>query len=359
MSSELKHFTDIEFSFNRILEDFNPDISLIKTKCDLETLRSLYVSMVKIRLVEQLIASKREGGLIGGPVHLSVGQEAIPVGISQHLTKDDKVFSAHRSHAHILALQTDVQKLFAELLGKETGLSHGMGGSMHLIDLANGFLGSTPIVGGTVPLAVGAAWASLMNNRKDISVSYLGDGAMEEGIVQESLNLAKTYNIPILFVVENNLFASHMHIQQRQPSSSTARFAAANLIPFKVVDGNNILEVSEISSQFISEMRQGAGPRFIEAVTFRWFGHVDWREDIDVGVSRSAEDLSNWKKKDPIARLARFIINNSNLTIDDLTELEVNLRNIISTQWEIAEKDKNPNPKVIKEYVYSQASYGK
>ena len=358
MSSDLNHFGDIEISINRILENFNPEISLINSKFDLEILRSLYVNMVKIRLVEQLIAIKREGGLIGGPVHLSVGQEAIPVGISQYLTKNDKVFSAHRSHAHILALNTDVRSLFAELLGKETGLSHGMGGSMHLIDLANGFLGSTPIVGGTVPLAVGAAWASLMNKKKDISVSYLGDGAIEEGVVQESLNLAKTYNIPVLFVIENNLFASHMHIQQRQPSSSTARFAAANLIPFKIVDGNNILEVSETASQFISEMRQGGGPRFIEAITFRWFGHVDWREDIDVGVSRSAEDLSNWKKKDPIARLAKFIMNNSSLTSDDLTEIETNLRNQILKDWEIAEKDKSPNPKVIKDYVYSQVKHG-
>jgi pyruvate dehydrogenase E1 component alpha subunit len=328
-------------------------------KLDLETLNILYLSMLQIRLAEQLIARKRELGLIGGPVHLSVGQEAIPVGVSQSLTKDDAIFSAHRSHAHLLALGTNVHGLFSELLGNSSGLSRGMGGSMHLIDLANGFLGSTPIVAGTVPLAVGAAWASIMKGNSNIAVSYLGDGAMEEGVVHESLNLARIYNIPVLFVVENNLFASHMHINQRQPNSSTARFAAANMIPFKVIDGNNVLEISETASQFISEMREGGGPRFIEAITFRWFGHVDWREDIDVGVSRSADDLNNWKLKDPIKRLRNFIISNSKLDESYFNNLEEKILNQLDAQWDLAEKDTSPNTNVIKQYVYSKGFYDK
>jgi pyruvate dehydrogenase E1 component alpha subunit len=259
----------------------------------LQQLRNFLRSMLLIRKAEQHLAGERKHGHIGGPVHLGVGQEAVAVGVSASLRKTDRIFGAHRSHAHLLALGTSLRGLFAELLGKNTGVSKGMGGSMHLWDQSQGFYGSVPIVAGTVPLAVGAALAAKMQKSSDVAVAYLGDGAMEEGVVHESLNLARIYNLPVLFVVENNLFASPMHISLRQPKDSTARFAEANDIPWRLLDGNNVTLVASTAAEFIAEMRAGKGPMFLEAVTHRWYGHVDWREDIDVGVHRSLDELTN------------------------------------------------------------------
>ena len=177
--------------------------------CDLdsEVLKRMLKSMITIRKTEQRLALAREKGLIGGPVHLGVGQEAIAVGISESLRSTDRVFGAHRSHSHLLALNPDFYKLFAEVLGKETGFSKGMGGSMHLFDQPSGFYGSVPIVAGTVSLAVGAAMAAKMQGTQDLGLAYIGDGAVEEGVVHESFNLAKMQMAPMLFVIENNLFA--------------------------------------------------------------------------------------------------------------------------------------------------------
>ena len=178
--------------------------------------------MLKIRAVENQLAEGRRAGLIKGPVHLGAGQEAIAVGLSKYLTPQDMVFGAHRSHAHVLALGSKIKSLFAEVLGKESGLNKGMGGSMHLWDRNVGFCGSVPIVAGTVPLALGAALAAKLQNSGKVAVAYFGDGAIEEGVVHECLNFASIKKLPIVFVVENNLMASHMDIHLRQPSASTA-----------------------------------------------------------------------------------------------------------------------------------------
>ena len=168
---------------------------------------------------------------------------------------------------------------------------------MHLYDQSSGFYGSVPIVSGTVALAVGSAMASRMQGLDDIGLAYIGDGAVEEGVVHESFNLAKVQNAPMLFVIENNLFASHMHISLRQPSNMTSRFAVANDIPFKVVDGNDVCSIYNAAADQISAMRDGGGPMLLELVTYRHYGHVDWRDDIDVGVERSLDDVDNWKQK--------------------------------------------------------------
>jgi TPP-dependent pyruvate/acetoin dehydrogenase alpha subunit len=251
-----------------------------------EILKSMLNSMSIIRKTEQQLAKGRQEGLIGGPVHLGVGQEAIAVGISQLLQKTDRVFGAHRSHSHLLALNPDFYRLFAEVLGKASGFSKGMGGSMHLFDQANGFFGSTPIVAGTASLAVGAAMAANLQNLNNVGVAYIGDGAVEEGVVHESFNLAKIQNAPVLFAIENNLFSSHMHISLRQPNDKISRFAEANEIPYELVDGNDVVAVFSAAKKQISDMREGKGPRLLELITYRWYGHVDWREDVDVGVKK-------------------------------------------------------------------------
>ncbi len=321
---------------------------------DTETLQQMLSTMLLIRKTEQQLALGKKNNLIGGPVHLGAGQEAIAVGVSQNLRKTDRVFGAHRSHSHLLALNPNFYRLFAEVLGKETGFSKGMGGSMHLYDQPNGFYGSVPIVAGTVALAVGAAMAAKMQKTDDIGVVYIGDGALEEGVVHESFNLAKIQKAPMLFVIENNLFASHMHISSRQPSDMTSRFAIANNITHKLVDGNDVVAVSKASKELIDDMRAGKGPALIELVTYRWYGHVDWRDDIDVGVKRSLDDVENWKKRDPILRLSKSMIKAKIWTMEQEKILNNKIDKEIQIAWEKAMNDSYPSSDATLKYVYSQ-----
>ena len=278
--------------------------------------------MLCIRAAERKIADGKKNGLIGGPVHLGVGQEAVAVGVAGSLRTTDRIFGAHRSHSHILSMEIDFTALFAEVLGRVAGFSRGMGGSMHLWNQPSGFYGSVPIVSGTVPLAVGAGLAAKMQGLDDIAVAYFGDGAVEEGVVHECLNFAKVQQIPVLFVVENNFFASHMHISQRQPTESTTRFALANEIPSLMVDGNDVAAVFRAATELIDSARRGMGPGFLELATYRWYGHVDWREDLDVGVNRSAEDLKKWKQLDPVARLKTALLGKSMISESEFCRLE-------------------------------------
>ncbi|MGZ8189888.1 MAG: thiamine pyrophosphate-dependent dehydrogenase E1 component subunit alpha [Methylococcaceae bacterium] len=309
--------------------------------------------MLRIRQAERCLANGRRDGLIGGPVHLGAGQEAVATGVAAELRKTDRVFGAHRSHSHVLAMGADLYRLFAEVLGKETGLSRGMGGSMHLWDKPNGFYGAVPIVSGTVSLAVGAALAAKMQGTGDIGLAFLGDGAVEEGVVHESLNLGRMLKAPVLFVVENNLFASHMHISLRQPKASTARFAIANDMPYEVLDGNDVVSVHQATAKLVSNVRNGGGPAFLEAVTYRWYGHVDWREDIDVGVNRSAGDVSAWRKRDPIARLAAGLIQAGLCDEQFVPGLEAKVAEEVEDAWFRALSDPYPEPSALLSRVYA------
>lgn len=341
---------------NDLLGFDNPHISLLPLEVgglESSRLRELLHDMMLIRKAEQKLASERQSGAIGGPVHLGVGQEAAAVGVSYHLSPSDMVFGAHRSHSHYLALGGSVQALFAEVLGKKTGCSKGMGGSMHLWDQPNGFYGSVPIVAGTVSLAVGAALGAKLKNTKSVAIAYFGDGAIEEGVVHESLNLASTMKLPIIFVVENNLFASHMHISLRQPNTSVSRFALANNIQYQLVDGNDVINVSDAAKQLIMDARDKSMPGFLELVTHRWYGHVDWREDIDVGVHRSSADLKAWRKRDPIQRLIDALIAKNILTAKDLDDLSEDLNSRIELCWKMAKEDEYPTDDALLACVYA------
>lgn len=322
---------------------------------DIAALLTQLQMMLRIRLAERCLADGRRDRLIGGPVHLGVGQEAVAVGVAAELRKSDRVFGGHRSHSHVLSMGASLHRLFAEILGKDTGLSRGMGGSMHLWDQPNGFYGAVPIVSGTVPLAVGAALAAKMQGGGDVGVAYLGDGAVEEGVVHESLNLARMLKAPAIFVVENNLFASHMHISLRQPKESTARFAAANDIPYEIVDGNDVVKVRAAAARLIERARAGHGPGFLEAVTYRWYGHVDWREDVDVGVNRSAEEVGVWRKRDPVARLVAGLQALGLIDADHLAVIEAKIAEEVAEAWKLAQSDAYPPLSALTSRVFSGA----
>jgi pyruvate dehydrogenase E1 component alpha subunit len=347
-----------KFSLSRLADpdEFHDELEIAGVSDN--RLKSYLFSMLRIRLAEQQLAAARREGLIGGPVHLGVGQEAVAVGVSTNLRASDRVFGAHRSHSHLLATGSSVEGLFAEVLGRDSGHSRGMGGSMHLCDQPNGFYGSVPIVAGSVPLAVGAGLAAKLQQSGDVAVAYLGDGAIEEGVVHESLNLAQIQEIPVIFVLENNLFASHMHISARQPYDSTARFAAVNGIEHRIVDGNDVIEVAAASRDLIDAARAGKGPGFIEAVTYRWYGHVDWREDVDVGLNRSTEELSNWRLRDPIRRLKDAMCSARAWDDSDHLALQTQLQQEIDAAW--AEAMQGPFPKeeaLLERVYYAQTVY--
>jgi pyruvate dehydrogenase E1 component alpha subunit len=286
-------------------KQFNTPVDLANIGNDV--ILSMLHDMILIRRSEEGIAKLVESGEVKCPCHFAIGQEATAVGVAHHLRPTDRGFGTHRSHSHYLASGGSVDKLFAEVLGRATGASHGMGGSMHLYAAEQGFAGSVPIVAGTVPLAVGAGLAAQMDGNGDIGIAYFGDGACEEGVVHEALNLAASMNIPVLFVVENNLFSSHMDISSRQPNDRTARFAEAHAIDARVVDGNDVVAVSQAAGELIENARAGHGPGFLEAVTYRWLGHVGPDPNIDVGLRRSVEEVNAWKNRDPIRRLEQAL----------------------------------------------------
>lgn len=308
--------------------------------------------MLTIRLAESRIGDGVASGTVRCPCHLAIGQEAAAVGVSMHLRATDRVFGAHRSHAHFLAMGGSLHGLFAEVLGKNTGVSRGMGGSMHLIDRKRGFYGSVPIVGATIPIAVGAGLAAKMDGSGDVAVSFFGDGATEEGSFHESMNLARMLNVPVLFVCENNFFSSHLHISQRQPTNSVARYATAHGIPAATVDGNDVGAVAGAVSQALARMRVDREPFFLECVTYRWRGHVGHREDEDVGVLRK-DDLALWKLRDPISRLVAGLVARKVYPQGEFERVEGLVRASVEAAWERALADEFPAISELTARVYS------
>ena len=308
--------------------------------------------MILIRAAEEWIGDMVAAGHIRCPCHLAIGQEAPAVAVARHVVPGDRMFGAHRSHAHYLALGGSVHKLMAEVQGKVTGVSRGFGGSMHLLDVARGFMGSVPIVGATIPIATGAGLAAKLDGRQGLAVSWLGDGATEEGAFHESLNLAAAMQLPVLYVCENNLFSSHLHIDLRQPSNVTARFAEAHRVPWETVDGNDLVALDAAVGRAVAAIRAGGSPRFLEAVTYRWRGHVGPREDEDVGVKRK-EDLSQWKGRDPIRRLADALIADDLLTPAALEAMWTEARAEVAAAWDQATADPFPPTEDLLGVVYA------
>jgi len=307
--------------------------------------------LILIRKSELLLAEKASTQEFKTPIHLGIGQEAVAVGISENLKKTDFIFGNHRSHAHYLSVGGSLFELFAEILGKSTGCSGGKGGSMHITSPSNGFVGSMPIVAGTIPIALGAALSAKIAGKGDIAVSYFGDGAVEEGVFHESLNLASVMELPILFVCENNLFSSHLHISERQPDQNISRFANANKITAVQADGNNVDEVMLSSKAIIEQIRQSGKPGFIEAFTYRLYGHVGYEQDENVGLNRKI-DLENWRHKDPIALHKNKLLKSKTISELEFSEIEMNIENFTNKCWDDAKNSPYPEGNQLLKNVY-------
>jgi TPP-dependent pyruvate/acetoin dehydrogenase alpha subunit len=288
------------------------------------------------------------------PCHLGIGQEAVAVGVSHCLNSADRVFGGHRSHSHYLALGGSVYRLLAEVLGKQDGASRGMGGSMHLLGRDVGFYGSVPIVGATIPMAVGAAIAAQMDGKGAVGVAYFGDGATEEGVFHESMNLASNFKYPVLFVCENNLFSSHMHISLRQPADRIARYAEAHRVAAASVDGNDVVAIARATQDLLKGVRAGKGPAFLEAITYRHRGHVGPSDDIDVGVARCLEDLTSWKRRDPIDRLEKALSESGIVARGDFDALTRRLLDEVHSASARAQAADYPPESALLDRVYAK-----
>jgi pyruvate dehydrogenase E1 component alpha subunit len=272
----------------------------------LERLARMYESMVRIRAAEERIADLVEAGEIGTPCHLYIGQEAIAAGVCEALDVDDTVWGGHRSHGHYLAKGGSLDGMIAEIYGKASGCAGGRGGSQHLFAPEVGILGTVPLVAATIPLAVGAALAAKLRGDRRVAVSFFGDGATEEGHFHESMNLAAVHKLPVIFVCENNFYASHMALLQRRAKDNIAVAAEVHGVAGEVLDGNDVGAMYTAAATAVERARRGDGPSLLECRTFRWRGHVGPAWDMDVGVKRK-DELAAWRPKDPVTRAAALL----------------------------------------------------
>lgn len=319
-----------------------------------KTLISSFEKILKIRSAENLLAENKKKGIIDSPVHLAAGQEAIAVSLANFKLKGDVIFGNHRSHHHILSLNTDLTKFFKEILCKKDGLSNGYGGSMHLVDKKAGFYGSVPIVTGSLSIATGAAFALKTKNKKNVAISYFGDGATEEGVMHESLLFASKNELPLIYALENNEYSSNIHISQRHNSNNLVRFAKSHGISSKILDGNNFIELTHKLKKIFSYVRDKRKPYFLEFKTYRFYGHVDWREDIDVGVERSKKKLESWKKKDPIIKLEEFILKKGLLSNTEINNKKRKIYQFVNKSWNDALRGTEQSKKDLLKFVYHE-----
>jgi len=279
-----------------------------------DLLERLYTGMLRVRVVEERIAALYLEQEMRCPVHLSVGQEAVAAGVSAALGSEDYVLSGHRAHAHYIARGGSLRAMLAELYGRVTGCCQGKGGSMHLVDTSVGFLGAVPIVGSTVPIAVGAALGSSMKRQARVTVAYFGEAATEEGVFHEAINYAVLRKLPVVFVCENNFFSVYSPLSVRQPEGREVyKLAEAYGLPAVKDDGNDAVTVYQHAKAAVDKARAGGGPTFLELVTYRWREHCGPHYDNDLGY-RSMAELEEWKKKDPLPRLERRLLDERVLT---------------------------------------------
>jgi TPP-dependent pyruvate/acetoin dehydrogenase alpha subunit len=267
----------------------------------------IYRSLYRIRRIEEEVVRVYPTDKVKSPIHLSIGQEAVSVGVCEALRTDDIVFGTYRNHAVYLAKGGDVKKMVAELYGKATGCAKGKGGSMHLVDVAMGVMGGSAVVGTTIPQAVGYAFGLKLQQSDRIVVSFFGDGAVEEGAFHESLNFAALKKLPIIFVCENNFYAIHSRQEARQSPPDICTLARAYGMTAERIENNDVLTIHETITKAVGDLRGGAaGPRFFECMTYRWKEHVGPAGDFQAGY-RSYEEARPWVEGDQVKRIGQMI----------------------------------------------------
>jgi pyruvate dehydrogenase E1 component alpha subunit len=285
-----------------------------------------------IRAFEEKVSALYAARQIVGLLHLGIGQEAVAVGVCGLLRPDDYVFGGHRSHGHAIAKGADINRLMAEIAGRATGYCAGKGGSMHLVALDAGFITATGVVGGTIPLALGAAFAAKEKKAGQVAVVFFGDGAGQAGPFHESLNIASLWQLPVIFVCENNGYAEFTPLSAHTKIKRLAQHAKTYGIPNSTVDGNDLMAVRTAMSKAVEQCRAGKGPVFVECLTHRLRGHYEG----DPAKYRELSQLAEWRKKDPIARVARLLKQKRAISDKELEAVEREARALIERAAEFA-----------------------
>ncbi len=326
-----------------------------KMKYEKDLLLNLYRMMVLIRICEEGMVKPILEGEIGCPCHLYSGQEAIAAGVGACLQEKDFIFGTHRSHGHFIAKGGSINELFAEVYCKEDGCSRGRGGSMHLTNPQKGMLGSAPIVAGTISLAVGAALRILIKKENRVAVSFFGDGAVGEGVLYESLNFASLKKLPIIFVCENNLYATHMPIRECRVDPNIYTIAKPFGMESNQISGNDVLQVYDTTKNAVEKCKKGYGPIFIECLTYRMRGHVGPDDNIQGEHTdiRTKDEVEKWRLKDPIVNFERYLIDNHRVNIATMNKIKQKAADEVSDAIDFARNSIFPNKKELTNYVYA------
>jgi TPP-dependent pyruvate/acetoin dehydrogenase alpha subunit len=313
-----------------------------------DTLRGMYERMALIRTFEETTMRQFADGQIPGFVHLYAGEEAVAVGVCTHLSDADFITSTHRGHGHCIAKGVDVAGMAAELMGRQTGLCKGKGGSMHVADVEKGMLGANGIVGGGYPLACGAALTAKVHGSGAVAVCFFGDGAANQGTFHESLNLASIWNLPVVFVCENNGYAEATPFSYHCSTADIATRAQGYNVPGVVVDGLDVLAVFEVVGEAIARARRGDGPSLIEAKTYRFYGH----EEGDTGTYRTAEEVEAFRARDPLTTFGSHLTRNAIATEADLERMTAAAQATVDAAYAAAAAAPWPDPAETYDDVY-------
>ena len=312
----------------------------------------MHYDMLRIRMVEEGIAERYAEQEMRCPVHLSVGQEASAVGSCHALQHTDCVFSTHRCHAHYLAMDGDLKSMLAEIYGKSSGCVGGRGGSMHLSDPAKGLIASVPIVGSSIPLAVGSALANQIDGKKSVSVAFFGDASVEEGVFHESANFASLHNLPVLFICENNLYSVYTSLEKRQPPRQITELARAHGMNFGHTDGNDVVAVFEATRAAVERARDGGGPTFLLFDTYRWREHCGPQFDNHLGY-RSEAEFTAWRTRCPIEFSSARLQRRQLLSPTEEQKMISICKSEIYAAFEYAKSALLPDPSQAADHVYA------
>lgn len=316
-----------------------------------ETLLDIHRRMVRIRIFEETAGKMMEDGKIPGALHLYVGEEAVAAGVMVHLSDSDWVTSTHRGHGHLIAKGGEFDQMMAELFGKATGYNKGKGGSMHICNMELGMLGANGIVGGGPPIAMGAGFSNKFRKTNDVSISFFGDGASNEGSVHEAANMAALYKLPVVFVCENNGYGEYTPQRNHQAIVDVADRAAGYGMPGVVVDGMDVVAVYEAAEQAIARARAGEGPTLLECKTYRYYDHVGRR---GMGLTyRTDEEVEEWRQRDPIASLEQRLAEQDILSAEAAEAVHAEITKDLEAAVEFANSSPFPDTDTLLEDVYA------
>ncbi len=314
-----------------------------------DQLRALLETMYRIRAFEEKVDELFMRGEVHGTTHLSIGEEATAAGALVALRPDDYITSTHRGHGHCIAKGADLNLMVAELLGKETGYCRGRGGSMHIADVKTGNLGANGVVGGGIPIATGVGLSMLMQDSDRVCLCFFGDGASNEGTFHESLNLAATWDLPVIYLCENNQYGMSMSTQRSMRNETIAQRSEAYGIPGERVDGNDVFAVYNAVYKAVERARAGEGPTLIDSLTYRYKGH----SKSDQNKYRTRDEIREWQGRDPIKRLSAHLLNEQIMSEQDAKQAMAAAYQAVEDAYQFALNSPDPDPEMLLEGVYA------